>query len=450
MAQEEAQGEMAQGHMTGDDKPGVVTEQATGERETMQAAEVAAEYHEPGVGDKEGDEEAGWERWREMRGEKEKGQRYKDQLDRAAGRSGRSGKDGYGTAQRDGNSAMEAKRSGDKDYGRGGGDQQKWGRKGSGGKGDDRPTQWGSNIATEVEQQQEYDNDGNDGQCKWGRKGSAGKGVDGTAQQGNSSAAEAKQLQGGGVGYDNDGREEQQEWGRKGSGGKNECGASQGSSNATEEAAEEEEDYKRLSREVKEAEEGLRRLHLRRVMQENGQEILREQQGWMTEYKGRERRKAEERGIIQETAEEFLKDWEEWQEWWQGSEKWDTIEWAEGLQENCSRVGLDELAGRVGTAVHNGEDRAQWDREDNPRGDSVSESEGSSDGREEGVQAGGGMDWRGEEEWRKVRYIIGLGLDEFELDSREVAVEKALGIMAAGLEKKWGLKGPQGEYTEKT
>ena len=114
--QEEAQGETAQGHMAGDKKPGVVTEQATGERETMQAAEAAAEYHEPGVGDKEGDEEAGWERWREMRGEKEKGQRYKDQLDRAAGRSGRSGKDGYGTAQRDGSSAMEAKRSGDKDY----------------------------------------------------------------------------------------------------------------------------------------------------------------------------------------------------------------------------------------------------------------------------------------------------------------------------------------------
>ena len=188
-------------------------------------------------------------------------------------------------------------------------------------------------------------------------------------------------------------------------------------------------------------------------MQENGQEILREQQGWMTEYKGRERRKAEERGIIQETAEEFLKDWEEWQEWWQGSEQSvieDAIEWAEGLQENCSRVGLDELAERVGAAVHNGEDRAQWDREDNPRGDSVSESEGSSDGREEGVQAGGGMDWRGEEEWGKVRYIIGLALDEFEDDSRAVAVEKGLEIMAAGLEEKWGLKGSQGGDTEKT
>ena len=49
----EARGETAQGHMTGDEKPGVVTEQATGERETMQAAEAAAEYHEPGVGDKE-------------------------------------------------------------------------------------------------------------------------------------------------------------------------------------------------------------------------------------------------------------------------------------------------------------------------------------------------------------------------------------------------------------
>ena len=60
------------------------------------------------------------------------------------------------------------------------------------------------------------------------------------------------------------------------------------------------------------------------------------------------------------------------------------------------------------------------------------------------------MDWRGEEEWRKVRYIIGLALDEFELDSREVAVEKALEIMAAGLEKKWGLKGSLGGDAEKT
>ena len=98
----------------------------------MQAAEAAAAYHEPGVGDTEGDEEAGWERWRGMRGEKEKGQRYKDQLDRAAGRRGRSGKDGYGTAQWDDGSATEANQSGDKAYGREGGDQQKWGRKGSG------------------------------------------------------------------------------------------------------------------------------------------------------------------------------------------------------------------------------------------------------------------------------------------------------------------------------
>ena len=58
----------------------------------MQSAEVAAAHREPSVEDTEGDEEAGWERWREMRGEKEKGHRYKDQLDEAAGRRPRGGR----------------------------------------------------------------------------------------------------------------------------------------------------------------------------------------------------------------------------------------------------------------------------------------------------------------------------------------------------------------------
>ena len=91
--QREAQEETAQGTwQPWGGKVGAVTEQVRGKKETMQSAEVAAAHHEPSVGDTEGDEEAGWERWREIRGEKEKGQSYKDQLDRAAGRRPRGGR----------------------------------------------------------------------------------------------------------------------------------------------------------------------------------------------------------------------------------------------------------------------------------------------------------------------------------------------------------------------